>query len=109
MPNRIYSGYSDLGDMQVAIQTIYHDQEHACRLAGIHDYPIHDHRHTYAVHCAKAGMPLGELQQRLGHASIQMTMRYAVYQPPMASTHYDRALSDMGLANASAPTVAPPT
>jgi hypothetical protein len=36
--------------------------------------------------------------QRLGHASIQMTMRYAVYQPPMVSTHYDLALADMGLA-----------
>ena len=29
-----------------------------------------------------------ELQQRPGHASITMTMRYAVYQPPPASTHY---------------------
>ena len=77
--------------------------------AGQDDVRFHDLRHTYAVHCAKAGMPLGELQQRLGHASITMTMRYAVYQPPMSSTHYDRALSDMGLANASAPTVAPPT
>jgi len=26
-----------------------------------------------------------------------MTMRYAVYQPPTASTHYRQALSDMGL------------
>lgn len=42
-------------------------------------------------------MPLGELQQRLGHATITMTMRYAVYQPPVASVHYDRALADMGL------------
>ncbi len=71
--------------------------------AGLADVRFHDLRHTYAVHCAKAGMPLGELQQRLGHASIVMTMRYAVYQPPMASTHYDRALSDMGLASADRP------
>ena len=77
--------------------------------AGLADVRFHDLRHTYAVHCAKAGMPLGELQQRLGHASIVMTMRYAVYQPPMASTHYDRALSDMGLADAGAPKVASPT
>jgi hypothetical protein len=31
------------------------------------------------------------------HASIQMTMRYAVYLPPMASTHYDRAISSPGI------------
>lgn len=75
--------------------------------AGLDDVRFHDLRHTYAVHCAKAGMPLGELQQRLGHASIQMTMRYAVYQPPMVSTHYDRALSDMGLGGESVPTLVP--
>jgi len=75
--------------------------------AGLEDVRFHDLRHTYAVHCAKAGMPLGELQQRLGHASIVMTMRYAVYQPPMASTHYDRALSDMGLEGGSATTLVP--
>ncbi len=63
----------------------------------VDDVRFHDLRHTYAVHCAKAGMPLGELQQRLGHATITMTMRYAVYQPPVASVHYDRALTDMGL------------
>ena len=43
--------------------------------AGLADVRFHDLRHTYAVHCATAGMPLGELQQRLGHASIVMTMR----------------------------------
>ena len=73
--------------------------------AELADERFHDLRHTYAVHCAKAGMPLGELQQRLGHASITMTMRYAVYQPPMASAHYDRALSDMGMEGVSVPTL----
>ena len=75
--------------------------------AGLDDVRFHDLRHTYAVHCAKAGMPLGELQQRLGHATITMTMRYAVYQPPVASVHYDRALSDMGMDDLSVPTVVP--
>ena len=65
--------------------------------AGVEDARFHDLRHAYAVHCAKAGMPLGELQQRLGHTTITMTMRYAVYQPPIGSTHYARALKDMGL------------
>ena len=65
--------------------------------AGLDDVRFHDLRHTYAVWCAKAGMPLVELQQRLGHATITMTQRYAVYSPPTASVHYDAALRRMGM------------
>jgi len=85
----------------ITTNTLRNAWEQIRSAAGLDDVRFHDMRHTYAVHCAKAGMPLGELQQRLGHASITMTMRYAVYQPPMVSTHYDRALSDMGLAGDS--------
>ena len=46
---------------------------------------------------AKAGMPIVELQQRLGHANIIMTQRYAIYSPPTASTHYSAALERMGM------------
>ena len=66
--------------------------------AQVEDCRWHDLRHTYAVYCAKAGMPLPELQQRLGHASIEQTMIYAIYQPPTASVHYNRALEAMGMA-----------
>ena len=69
----------------------------------------HDLRHTYAVHCAKSGMPLPELQKRLGHATITQTMAYAEYQPPLASTHYSKALEAMGMgerATTDIPTVA---
>lgn len=79
-------------------ETLRPEWEAIRRSADLEDVWFHDLRHTYAVHCAKAGMPLGELQQRLGHATITMTMRYAVYQPPTASIHYNRALSDMGMA-----------
>ena len=65
--------------------------------AGVGDVRFHDLRHTYAVACAKSGMPLGELQQRLGHANIAMTMRYAVYTPPVASAHYQLALERLGM------------
>jgi hypothetical protein len=38
-----------------------------------------------------------------------MTMHYVVYQQTMMSTHYDLALSGMGLAGENAPNVlAPP-
>ena len=65
-----------------------HAWERTRDAAGLEDVRFHDLRHTYAVHCAKAGMPLVELQQRLGHATTGMTMRYAVYSPPVVSTHH---------------------
>jgi integrase len=49
----------------------------ARRLAAIVGYTLHDHRHTAAVYLARAGMPLPQLAQRPGHATIAMTMRYA--------------------------------
>ena len=51
------------------------------KLVGIEGYTIHDHRHTAAVHLARAGMPLGLLKAQLGHKTIQMTMRYAQFHP----------------------------
>ena len=66
--------------------------------ADIEDVRFHDLRHTYAVHCAKAGMPLVELQQRLGHEKIDTTMRYAIYSPPVMSPHHQLALEGLGLA-----------
>lgn len=42
-------------------------------------------------------MPLGELQHRLGHETLEMTMRYAIYQPPSESAHYNAAVELMGL------------
>ena len=75
-----------------------HAWERTREAVGLDDVRFHDLRHTYAVHCAKAGMPLGELQQRLGHATIAMTMRYAVYSPPVMSAHHRQALQGLGLA-----------
>ena len=65
--------------------------------AGVQDLRFHDLRHTYAVHCAKAGMPIVELQHRLGHATITMTQRYAVYSPALTTPHFQDALAKMGL------------
>ena len=102
-------GEEDLVFGTITAEALRPAWEDARRAAGLEDVWFHDLRHTYAVHCAKAGMPLGELQQRLGHASITMTMRYAVYQSPTASIHYSQALCDMGLAAARGPKIASPT
>jgi hypothetical protein len=64
---------------------------------GIDDVWWHDLRHTYAVYCARAGMPLPTLKVRLGHATIRMTMRYTQYTPGQSTTHDYSAMTDMGL------------
>lgn len=58
-------------------RTVQKAHNRACRQAEIHDYTVHDHRHTNAVHLVKAGMPLAMLRKRLGHADIKTTLKYA--------------------------------
>jgi integrase len=65
-------------------RTVQKEHQRARTIAGLGDYTIHDHRHTAAVHLALAGIPLGVLQQQLGHARIEMTMRYARFHPEYA-------------------------
>ena len=53
----------------------------ACRRAGIADFHPHDLRHTCASWLVMAGVPLYEVRDILGHASIQQTERYAHLAP----------------------------
>lgn len=64
---------------------------------NLEDVRWHDLRHTYAVHCARAGMPLPELKARMGHSSIRHTMRYAAYSPRDQSERYEQAVAEMGV------------
>lgn len=41
----------------------------------------HDLRHTYGSHLAMRGVPLKAFQELTGHATIDMTMRYAHLSP----------------------------
>ena len=77
-----------------------------CVHAGIEGATVHDLRHTFAVHAVKSGMPLPELQRRLGHSRMRETWRYASFVPPANSEHINLALGRMGL-SARVPTDLP--
>ena len=47
------------------------------KLAGIEDVRLHDLRHTFASQAAMQGIPLPVVARLLGHAHVQMTLRYA--------------------------------
>ena len=45
--------------------------------AGIEDVRLHDLRHTMASHAVMNGVPVPVVSRLLGHANVQMTLRYA--------------------------------
>lgn len=53
----------------------------ACARAGIREFRIHDLRHTFASWLVCAGVPLTEIRDLLGHASIKQSERYSHLAP----------------------------
>jgi integrase len=53
----------------------------ACAQVGIQDFRTHDLRHTCAAWLVSVGVPLAEVRDLLGHASVTMTEKYAHLAP----------------------------
>jgi integrase len=56
-----------------------------CVKAGLRCVGWHTMRHTFASHLAMRNVPLKAIQELMGHATIQMTMRYAHLMPGVTS------------------------
>lgn len=59
----------------------------ACKRAGLRLVQWHVLRHTFASHLAMRGAPFKVIQELMGHATVQMTMRYAHLCPEVARDH----------------------
>jgi len=61
----------------------------ACKAAGIRTITCHTLRHTFASHMVMRGAPLKTVQEMLGHADIQTTMRYTHLAPSIMQDAVD--------------------
>ena len=53
----------------------------ACKKAGLRKISWHVLRHTFASHLVMKGVPLKAVQELMGHATIEMTLRYSHLSP----------------------------
>lgn len=91
------------GDMVCPHKDPRHWFEPAAKAAGLARFRWHDLRHTFASRLAMAGVSLVAIQQLLGHASVQTTMRYAHLAPSYARD----AVLALGRPQAAATSTAP--
>lgn len=89
------------GESHLQPSTFYKSWRVAREAAGRDDLRLHDLRHTGATMAAMAGATLAELQQRLGHSSVNAALRYQ-----HAAAGRDRQIADAlsAMARAADPT-----
>ncbi len=66
-------------------------------------------RHSFAAHQLQAGMSVRELQEQLGHTSVESTLRYSALEPPCVESPLDRAYAGEQRGSQEAPGVTPQT
>ena len=65
----------------LADTSMTHALKGACKRAALRPMGWHSMRHTFASHLAMRNVPIRVIQELMGHATIQMTMRYAHLSP----------------------------
>jgi integrase len=81
--------FCDEGGGFLKVAKLNRVMESACKRAGLRHIGWHMLRHTFASHLAMRNVPLKAVQELLGHASIQMTMRYAHLSPSVSRSAVD--------------------
>jgi integrase len=71
--------------------------------AGLRHFDWHVLRHSFASHLAMRGVPLKAVQELMGHASIEMTMRYAHLSPDVRKDAVNVLLRGYGNLTATRP------
>jgi len=74
----------------------------ATKAAKVPDLRFHDLRHLYAANLVRAGVPITDVAQLLGHATLAMSLRYANHAPHDAGTRAVDALERFKAAAGSA-------
>lgn len=73
--------FCDAGGRMLTKGESKHPLWKACKRAGLRQIGWHVARHSFASHLVMRGAPLKAVQELMGHATIQMTMRYAHLAP----------------------------
>jgi integrase len=73
--------FCDLDGNQLTAGECKHPLWRACRRAKLRRIGWHVLRHTYASHLAMLGASPKAIQEQLGHATLEMTMRYMHLAP----------------------------
>ena len=83
-------------DGQQALNQVRYWFDPCVEACGLVDFHWHDLRHTAASRWVMAGVPLAVVARYLGHANIQMTMRYSHLQPENDQRAMDAMMSYYG-------------
>jgi len=95
------------GDRPLRTGEVQYPLIFASREAGLKRVGWHVLRHTYASHLVMRNVPIRVIQELLGHATIEMTLRYAHVAPAFhaeAVNRLDEPAPVLGVASEGATT-----